>query len=89
MSVNSDDENISIGSQTSDDNPAADTEPSKDRSSTGGSSHGSGEGRVKFVQKESRQVLFLRIGVVLILLLAATAVSILVFVSVVKETIAK
>lgn len=84
MSLHSEDDEISLCSESSDEQPDCDHDVNKDGTSSSGSSNGgssSGEGKVKFVQKESRQVLLLRIGVIMVLLLAATAVSILVFVS--------
>lgn len=85
MSIHSDDDNASFSSQISEDNPAPYHD--QDHNSATGSSHGSAssEDRVKFVQKESRQVCFLRVGVVVLLLLAATTVSVLVFVSIIRE----
>jgi hypothetical protein len=43
------------------------------------SSSSSDNKKVNFVRRESRDVLFLRIGVILILLLAAAAVSVMVY----------
>lgn len=81
MTTHSDDESIRSSSQSSQYEAAHDQKQNQDNGSATGSSHGSSSPEEKLNMSKSRYVTFLRLGVVLVLLLAASAVSIVVFVS--------